>query len=386
MREPNVVIAGCDVISAVGCGLEPLRDALKKNLSGLCANEKFNSARFQSNIVGAVSRDFFGDGSDDPAFQLAAVALNQARESSRHILEKIPVERIGLVLSTTKANIIALERISENRSCSDIARRHLQGNFLAEDLAAEQSARGPVQCVSTACVSGLIAIQQGAKIIERGEADAMFIVGVDCISEFVMAGFTALKALDPNGCRPFDANRCGLSPGEAGAAIILARENFATDSTIKIRGWGGSNDANHLTGPSRDGSGLAQAIRCALASAKLSPQEIDYVNAHGTGTPYNDAMESMALRSVFGGACPPFSGLKGMLGHTLGAAGVLETICCALAMRENFLPGTPRLNTPADGVPASIVRESRAVPKLKHVLKLNTGFGGANGALILSHG
>jgi 3-oxoacyl-(acyl-carrier-protein) synthase len=335
---------------------------------------------------------------DDPAWFLAMAALREARDFSANILKKFPAKRIGLVLSTTKANIEALERISKNLPCSEIARRHLQGNLLAEDLASEFGARGPVQCVSVACVSGLIAIQQGAKIIQRGEADAVFVVGVDCLSEFVMVGFTALKAIDPNGCRPFDNDRCGLSPGEAGAAILLVGQASCLSNskpqldrqdacpTIKIRGWGGSNDANHLTGPSRDGSGLAQAIRAALNSAKLSPQEIDYVNAHGTGTPYNDAMESMALQTVFGETCPPFSGLKGMLGHTLGAAGVIETIACALAMQNNFLPGTPRLNIAAEGVPKNLVREPRAVEKLNHVLKLNTGFGGANGALILSHG
>ena len=119
--------------------------------------------------------------------------------------------------------------------------------------------------------------------------------------------------------------------------------------------------------------------------AKLSPQEIDYVNVHGTGTPYNDAMESLALQSVFGAQCPPFSGSKGMLGHTLGAAGVVETILCVLAMQEKILPGTPRLSTAAEGVPTSIVCEPRAAVKLNCVLKLNTGFGGLNGALILSH-
>jgi 3-oxoacyl-(acyl-carrier-protein) synthase len=382
MREPKVAIAGCGAITAVGCGVDALLSALRTNASGLRAHEKFNSPRFQSSIVGAAPRNF---DDENPAWFLANEALRQARESSRNILEKIPAERICLILATTKANVEALERISENRPCSDSARRHLQGNFLADDLAAEFGARGPVQCVSTACVSGLIAIQQGAKIIQRGEADAVFVVGVDCLSEFVVAGFTALKALDPNGCRPFDATRCGLSPGEAGAAIVLVRENFALESSIKIRGWGGSNDANHLTGPSRDGSGLAQAIRAALKSAKLSPAEIDYVNAHGTGTPYNDAMESLALKTIFGDSCPPFSGLKGMLGHTFGAAGVAETIACALAMREKFLPGTPRLNFAAEGVPASIMREPRPAAKLNHILKLNTGFGGTNGALILSH-
>jgi 3-oxoacyl-(acyl-carrier-protein) synthase len=389
MREPSatspptVAVAGCGAITAVGCGVDALLAALRANASGLRACEKFNSPRFQSNIVGATPRNF---DDENPAHYLAAEALRQARESSRNILEKISGERIGLVLSTTKSNVEALERLAENRPCSDSALRHLQGNFLADDLAAEHGARGPVQCVSTACVSGLIAIQQGAKIIQRGAADAMLVVGVDHLSAFVVAGFTALKAIDPDGCRPFDAMRCGLSPGEAGAAIVLVRENFAPDSSIKIRGWGGSNDANHLTGPSRDGSGLAQAIRAALNLANLSPLEIDYVNAHGTGTPYNDAMESLALKNVFGESCPPFSGLKGMLGHTLGAAGVVETIACVLAMRENFLPGTPRLKIAAEDVLANVVREPRPVAKLKHILKLNTGFGGVNGALILSHG
>jgi 3-oxoacyl-(acyl-carrier-protein) synthase len=383
MREPKVAIAGCGAITAVGCDVAALQSALRANTSGLRACEKFDYSRFQSKIVGAAPRNF---DDENPAWFLATEALKQARESSRKILEKIPVERIGFVLATTKANVEALERISENRPCSDSAQRHLQGNFLAGDLAAEFGARGPVQCISTACVSGLIAIQQGAKMIQRGDVDAVFVVGVDHLSAFVMAGFTALKAIDPNGCRPFDKDRCGLSPGEAGAAMVLVRENFAPDSAIKIRGWGGSNDANHLTGPSRDGSGLAQAIRVALNSAKLSPQEIDYVNAHGTGTPYNDAMESLALKTVFGEKCPPFSGLKGMLGHTLGAAGVIETIACALALREKFLPGTPRLNIAAEDVPTSIIREPRPAAKLNHVLKLNTGFGGVNGALILSHG
>ena len=228
-----------------------------------------------------------------------------------------------------------------------------------------------------------MAISQGAKIIQRGEADAVLVVGVDCLSEFVVAGFTALKALDPLGCRPFDAARCGLSPGEAGAAIVLVRENLAPADSIKICSFGSSNDANHLTGPSRDGSGLAQAIRIALAAAKLAPSEIDFIHAHGTGTPYNDAMEALALKTIFGEAGPPVSGAKGMLGHTLGAAGVIETLCCVLALQNNFLPGTPRLGVAAEGMPASLMREPCFEVRLKNVLKLNTGFGGMNGALIL---
>ena len=420
---PVVAVAGCGAITAVGCDVEALRSAMHANTSGLRADERFNHSRFQSSIVGAarvfsLSSPEGGEGrgeeaslssaqipsprpsprlggepearrvrsgeADDTAFQLADEALRQACVAAREILSKISSERIGLVLSTTKANLEALERLTDGRPCSDAARRHLQGDLLAADLAMVHGALGPVQCVSAACVSGLIAIQQGAKLIQRGAADAVLVVGVDHLSAFVVAGFTALKAIDPMGCRPFDRDRCGLSPGEAGAALVLVRADLAPRGSIKISGWGSSNDANHLTGPSRDGSGLALAIRSALGMAELPPAAIDYVNVHGTGTPYNDAMESLALQTIFGAACPPFSGSKGMLGHTLGAAGVVETILCVLAMQEKLLPGTPRLSVAAEGVPASVVREPRPAAKLNCVLKLNTGFGGLNGALILT--
>ncbi len=399
MREPNprsagvppascrVAIAGCGVICAAGNGVPALREALRTNTSHLRPNERFTGPRFQSNIVGTAPID---SACDNPAHQLASIALREAISATtdgraRHSTLDIPAARLGLVLSTTKANIEALERLADGRPCSDAARRHLQADLLAADLAAEFNARGPVQNISNACVSGLVALMQGAKLIQRGAADAVLVVGVDHLSAFVVGGFTALKAIDPAGCRPFDQNRRGLSPGEAGAAVVLVREDFATKPAITLAGWGSSNDANHMTGPSRDGAGLAQAIRAALRTAQLQPEQIDYVNCHGTGTPYNDAMESAALRTIFGDAIRPLSGIKGMLGHTLGAAGVVETIACVLAMQEQFLPGTPRLQTVAEGLPTSLVKEPRAAPQLKHILKLNTGFGGVNGALILSH-
>ncbi len=380
MREPGVFIANYGAISAAGSGVEALEHALQNNLSGLRSLEKFNSPRFQSKMVGLAPRD---TELEDPAWALATRALEEANINGGKSVAT--AERTGLVLSTTKANITALERLMDARACAEAARRHLRPELLAVDLAAAHDIRGPVQTVSVACVSGLVAIQQGVRMIQRGDADSVFIVGVDCISDFVMAGFTALKALDPAGCRPFDVNRCGLSPGEAGAVVQLVRADLAPPQAKRVAGFGGSNDANHLTGPSRDGSGLAQAIRAALKAAGLEAAQIDYIHAHGTGTSYNDAMESLALASVFGDKCPPVSGSKGMLGHTLGAAGVLETICCVLAMEKNFLPGTPGLSAAADGTPKSLVREPRNGVKLKNVLKLNTGFGGLNGALILQN-
>ena len=384
VARPAVAIAGCGAITAVGDGIDALRTALRVNASGLRSDTRFDQPRFQSSIVGTAPQNGAGFDNDDPAFRLATEALRQARQDALASLKGVPTERVGLVLSTTKANIESLERLAENRPCSEAARRHLQADLLAVDLAAIHGAKGPIQCVSVACISGLVALQQGAKIIQRGEADAVFVVGVDHLSAFVVAGFTALKAIDPVGCRPFDRDRCGLSPGEAGAAIVLVKRH-AQPSAITIRGWATTNDANHMTGPSRDGSGLALAIRRALDSTALVPGEIDYINAHGTGTPYNDAMESQALRVVFGESCPPVSGFKGMLGHTLGAAGVVETILCVLAMQDRVVPGTPRLTAAAEGTPASLMREPCAASRLDYILKLNTGFGGVNAALILGH-
>src|ERR1051325_697126 len=222
-HPPSVAIAGCGAISAVGCGVEALRSALRDNASGLRASERFNHARYQSSVVGAAPLNGVDTDDDDPALRLADKALGQARDEAREVLASIPVERVGLVLATTKANIAALERLANKGSCSETARRHLRADLLAADLAAAHGALGPIQCVSLACVSGLVALQQGAKLIRRGAADAVLVVGVDHLSAFVVAGFSALKALDPQGCRPFDRDRCGLSPGEAGAAIVLVR-------------------------------------------------------------------------------------------------------------------------------------------------------------------
>jgi 3-oxoacyl-[acyl-carrier-protein] synthase II len=389
--ESAPVIASCGAVTALGLGLEPLERALRENTSGLRAGNRFAGKRHQSNVAGYVPEVVLDElratkpsHADAPAFLLAESALRQAEQGAGDWLKAVPPARRGLVLSTTKADVAALERLVGGHSCSVPARRHVLPGLLATDLAEARGLCGPVECVSVACVSGLLALQLGARWIQRGIADAVFVVGVDLVTDFVMSGFTTLKSLDPEGCRPFDRTRTGLSLGEGAGAILLTRQTRAPSATLNIAGWGSSNDANHLTGPSRDGSGLALAIMRALESAATAPEVIDYVNAHGTGTPYNDAMESLALQSVFGERVPPFSSSKGLLGHTLGAAGVLETMVCVIAAARGLLPGTPRLRERDPAVSAAVLAEPRAGVIPGRMLKINAGFGGTNAALVLA--
>lgn len=383
-----VALTGCGAVSALGLGVMPLARALEANASGLRPCARFEGKGYQSAVCGWVPEEINAQlRAENPlhaearALLLAAAALRQAAQDSA--TPPVLPERRALVLSTTKGDIEALERLARAQPCSAMAKRHLQPALLAEDLAAAFDIRGPVQCVSAACVSGLLALQQGAALIGNGEADVVFVTGVDLISHFVLAGFTSLKSLDPEGCRPFDKARVGLSLGEGAATVVLARRDVAPTAKALLTGWGSSNDANHLTGPSRDGAGLALAISRALAKAGVAPADVGYVNAHGTGTAYNDNMEALALARVFGEGVPPFSSSKGMLGHTLGAAGVLETILCLLALEKQTLPGTPRLGDPDPVAPPSVLREPRRCVGLRRILKVNCGFAGTNAAVVL---
>ena len=375
--DSTVTITACAAVTALGDGLAPLERALADNATTLRSCARFAGKNYQTDVVSAVPDALWDElrrddpaHADAPAFLLAHHVIRQLRPHA--------TGRVGLALSTTKADITALERLHAGQPCSDAARRHILPGQLAADLAAANNMSGPVRCISVACVSGLLAIQTGAEILQRAEADAVIVAGVDLLSHFVLAGFTALKSLDLEGCRPFDKDRTGLSLGEGAAAVLLVR-----GSGMAVAGWGSSNDANHLTGPSRDGSGLALAMQRALKKAGVQPGEVDFVHAHGTGTLYNDSMEALALRLVFGDNIPPFSSSKGLFGHTLGAAGVLETILCVLAARAGIAPGTPRLHVVGADIPAAVQLAPRRAATLRTIVKINAGFGGTNAALVL---
>ena len=394
LKPARAAIAGSGAVTAAGLGMKSLEQAVRGNIVGLRPCPRLAGKGYLSTVAGWVPEEVMAQlrqcdaaHAEAPAFLLADAALREAAtEFVRSRPARAPTPppaRRALVLSTTKADIAVLERAFLNQPSPAGSPNHLFPALLAADLAAAHEIAGPVQCISVACISGLLALQQGALLIQEEKADIVFVVGVDLLSHFVLSGFTTLKSLDPGGCRPFDAERKGLSLGEGAGAVVLTRRDALASAALLVAGWGSSNDANHLTGPSRDGSGLALAIHRALERAGVLPDTVDFVHAHGTGTPYNDAMEGAALRRVFPQRVPPFCSSKGLLGHTLGAAGLLEALVCLIAARLQVLPGTPGLHQPDSALPDSVVMAPRPGAPLRRLLKLNAGFGGTNAALVL---
>jgi 3-oxoacyl-[acyl-carrier-protein] synthase II len=240
--------------------------------------------------------------------------------------------------------------------------------------------------VSAACASGTAALAQAASLVQSGTRSSALVVCCDCVSEFVFAGFSSLMALTPDTARPFDTDRAGLTIGEAAVCVLVCGEPYARARGLEplagIAGWGLTNDANHMTGPSRDGNGLAEAIAKALAAAGEEPEAIASICAHGTGTPYNDSMEMKALQRAFPGGPRPTYSVKGAIGHTMGPAGLLEIGIAIRAQRERIAPptvGCRHVDPEAEGWVAPHAQPTQAGP----VLSMNSGFGGINAAVVL---
>jgi 3-oxoacyl-(acyl-carrier-protein) synthase len=246
---------------------------------------------------------------------------------------------------------------------------------------------GPGMALSTACSSGALAIAAAAEMIQTGEADVMLAGGTDSLSRMTWGGFHSLLLVDAAGCRPFDANRAGMCLGEGAAALVMEAEETARQrgATIlaRLTGWGASCDAYHVTAPHPEGAGALAAMQSALGRAGLTPAEIDYVNAHGTGTRDNDLAESKALKSLFGDRVPPFSSTKRFFGHSLAASGAIEAVVCVEALRRQQLPPNPGFETQDSAIGLTPVLQLQNAT-LTHVLSNSFGFGGNNAALVFS--
>jgi 3-oxoacyl-[acyl-carrier-protein] synthase II len=218
-----------------------------------------------------------------------------------------------------------------------------------------------------------------------GGTEAVVAVGVDVLSDFVLSGFSSVGALAPEPCRPYDEKRNGLSLGEgAGAVVLVPRGTYPQKELALISGWGVANDARHITAPSPTANGLIQALRQTMAMACLEVDEVHYLNAHGTGTIYNDAMEAKAIHQVFGESPPPVSSMKGYFGHTLGAAGIIEAALTVVALRCKTVPASLGLEHPGADILIQPVATHLHRTPLTHALTIKSGFGGINVALSLS--
>lgn len=246
---------------------------------------------------------------------------------------------------------------------------------------------GPSMIVANACAGGGNAIGHAADLIHAGMADIILAGGYDALCELVFTGFDSLHALAPEMCRPFDRGRNGLMVGEGAAFLVIESEAHAIKrgATIQgvVAGYGQTTDTFHLTQPSQDGLPLVNAMQQALAHARLEAADIGYVNAHGTGTPFNDGAEAKAFRHVFGSAPTKLSSTKAGLGHTLGAAGSIEAVLCLLALNTGSLPPQINLLDPEPLVAEALVK-AHETADLNAVMSLNLGFGGSNAALIFT--
>lgn len=280
-----------------------------------------------------------------------------------------------IIFSTTKGNIDLLSGHANEDSADAVSLWQM-----AERVAGYFDAGQNFRIISNACISGVSALVVAKRLMEQGKYKNVIVTGGDVLSHFITSGFISFKSVSPEICRPFDAKRDGLNLGEGCGTILLTTEE--TPDSIVLAGGGISNDANHISGPSRTGDGLFYAINQAMDDAGLQSSDIDFVNTHGTATVYNDEMESKAIH-LAGLQHAPVNSMKSYFGHTLGAAGVIETIICAHELKEQIIFGTLKFEEP--GVPMPIQVQSQHIDApIKNCVKTASGFGGCNAAVVLS--
>ena len=368
------VIAYLDMTTAYGRGLDACWNGLLGGQHALSSVARFDTRHHRTNWAGIVD-DLDPDAETSLCMQMLAPILDAARP---HVGSDTVV-----VLGCTNGEIDLLERAVLGGSCSP---RESRFAVFLEKIERNLGVAPGGLVVSAACTSGAAALAQAAALVQAGVCSSSLVVCCDCVSEFVFAGFSSLMALSPGTAHPFDAERSGLTVGEAAACVLVCDAPYAKardlEPLAELAGWGLTNDANHMTGPSRDGRGLAEAIGTALAAAGAEPEDIVSICAHGTGTPYNDAMEMKALRRAFTDIARPTYSVKGAIGHTMGPAGLVEVGIGIRAQRECLAPptvGCRRVDPEAEGWVAPVAQKTKAGP----VLSTNAGFGGINAAVVL---
>jgi 3-oxoacyl-[acyl-carrier-protein] synthase-1 len=313
---------------------------------------------------------------DKPSTRFESITNHSAREALKQTNLDPASSRTLFILSTTKGNIELLEQ-------GKIKAGNIHLHESAANIASNFGIKEKPLVVSNACISGVMAMLVARRLIQAGLYDHAIVTGADVLTEFVLSGFQSLSAISPEACKPFDAKRKGVTLGEAAATVILTSDPDSINGKYKIKILGGSvsNDANHISGPSRTGEELAQAVNKAIGEAHISKDEIDFISGHGTATLYNDEMEAKAFNHA-GLASKPLNSLKGYFGHTLGAAGILETIVSIHALLNNELIPTFGFEELGVSQPLNVIRSVES-KEMNTCLKTASGFGGCNAALVI---
>lgn len=381
-RVPVAVLAA-GVVTPIGGDLDAFWSGLLTGACGVTPIERFRVDDLRVSRGGEIKKLRLRVA---PARGCRASALLQAAADdlrARTALDAAP-ERLAVVVGTALGGVERLEAALGGDRGVRAAAGALYDSP-AHALARYLGARGPALTVSTACASGATAIGVGADLVRAGLADRVVAGGYDVLCRFVMRGFDVLRSLTREQVRPFDRRRSGLLLGEAAALVLLGPDAASGPRLGRVLGHASASDGSHIAAPDPEGRGLEWAIRGALADAGLSADEVDFVSAHGTGTPLNDRIETAVLKRVLGARAHavPVNSIKGALGHTMGAAAALEAVMCLLASREGLVPPTlgyeePDPHCDLDYVPLAV----RAVrPRVS--LSTSLGFGGCNAALVL---
>lgn len=364
-------ITDYNCLSPLGFSVDENWEALSKGYSGLKKQIKNGTQYFTGTIDDDKIERAFAQISSNEFSRLEKMLILALKP----IVERHqPGKKSLLVFSTTKGNISALEGRETAPAESFLA---TTAQKIAHFFGFEMR---PV-VVSNACVSGVMAVSVAKKMMSSGYCTDAFVIAADEVTEFVLSGFKSFQALSAEPCKPYDKNRDGISIGEAAAAVYITAEQPVHQISFEILGESSINDANHISGPSRDGEGLLRSILTAMKEARIAPDQIDYISAHGTATVYNDEMESFAF-SRAGLSEVPLNSLKGFYGHCLGASGLVETIMAMESAKHNLLIKNLNFNETGVSQPIHILTEN--TPKTVNIfLKTASGFGGSNSAIIL---
>lgn len=406
----RVVITGLGPITPIGIGKENFFAGLTEGRNGIGKITQFDSAEYTSQIAGEVS-DFkaedFIDKKElkrmDRYTHFAIAAAKLALEDSKLDLDKVNRERVGVFVGAGIGGMKTLHSQYEklfDKGPSRISPFFIPmmiANMASGQIAITLGVHGPSECVVTACASGTNTIGDAYHVVERGEADIMIAGGAEAaISPGGVAGFCAMKALctdhndDPaHASRPFDKNRSGFVMGEGAGIIILESLEHALARNAKIYaevvGYGRNNDAYHITTPAPEGEYQAKCMQLAIDSAGIKPEEVDYINAHGTSTHFNDMCETQAIKKVFGEHAYKLavSSTKSMTGHMLGATGAVEVIATVFAIEKSVLPPTINYETPDDGLDLDYVPNKSRERNIDVAISNSFGFGGHNACIVL---